>query len=557
MYTQLRSTVSNLTSTLTKLFLMFGVVIIIIQIFVAGLHNNLKSIPTNEEMIQAKQVEIYEFINQKPKNAEHKAALQTYAHGMCTMAGIGCTPNPEDSKKDFQASIFGKAGQALLMPLSVPPASGVLYAQNYLATNNLIPKAYAVEGIGFTGMLPFLPLWKAFRNLSLMLLVVVVVVIGFLIMFRFRISPQAVVTIENSLPKLLLTMFYISFSFAIAGALIDLTYLSILFIIEVFSKSNPTVAGLDNVGMLHRQFITSNVIQITSYLYPTGTGSGAWSTVSNLWSNGPIAIYRKALFELYNLIPLSLQLVITVAGVAAQSYFAAKIFSGVTGKWTKLLGNCQASIPFIGGLTIDVCTLVVSLAVSVLIGKFMPSFFIILALIIITVGLLYLIGRIFFTLLGAYIQIIINIVFAPIFLIPEALPGRSAFIPWIKRLVGNMAAFPTMVTLFLFIRMMNGIAVNAGQTISFPLLFGFKSDGFIAIITGVLMFMIPDLTKGVIKGIAGDPSFKGGVGMLFTGLPQSAGTAFGGVGKIQSLAKIGVVARRFPGIARAVGAPTP
>lgn len=556
MYTQFKSTVHNLFSTLSKLFIMLGVIVLIIQLFISGLHNNLKALPSNEEMVQTKQAEIYKFINQKPKNAQHAAAIQTYAHGMCTISGIGCTPNPKDASKDFQASLFGKAGQALLMPLSVPPASGVLYAQNYLATNNLIPRAYAIEGIGFTGMLPFLPLWKAFRNLSLMLLVVVVVVIGFLIMFRFRISPQAVVTIENSLPKLLLTMFYISFSFAIAGALIDLTYLSILFIIEVFSKSNANVAGLDNVGMLHSQFITSNVLHVSNYIFPS-TGSGFGADLTNFWTQGPIAIYRRALFELYDLIPWGAQAVIAAAGTLLQTYFAAKMFSSVTGTWTLILGNCKASPPFIGGITVDLCALLVSVVVSILVGRFMPGFFVLLALFIITVGLLFLLGRIFFTLLGAYIQIIINIVFAPIFLIPEALPGRSAFMPWIKRLVGNMAAFPTMVTLFLFIRMMNGIAVGSGQTISFPLLFGFKSDGFIAIITAVLMFMIPDLTKGVIKSIAGDPTFKGGVGLLFSGASEGASTGLKSYGGLATFAKTSNFARRFSTPLKAIGIEPP
>jgi len=54
---------------------------------------------------------------------------------------------------------------------------------------------------------------------------------AFMIMFRVRISPQTVITVQSALPKIIFTLILITFSYAIAGFLIDLMYV----VIGIFS----------------------------------------------------------------------------------------------------------------------------------------------------------------------------------------------------------------------------------------------------------------------------------------------------------------------------------
>ena len=76
------------------------------------------------------------------------------------------------------------------------------------------------QGIGFSALTPTLQVWKAFRNLSYFLFIIIFIVVGFMIMFRAQINPQTVVTVQAALPKIVVTLIMITFSYAIAVLLL-------------------------------------------------------------------------------------------------------------------------------------------------------------------------------------------------------------------------------------------------------------------------------------------------------------------------------------------------
>lgn len=112
--------------------------------------------------------------------------------------------------------------QAIGSVYSNPAASGVYYASNVL--ENLGAKtAYAQnQGFGFDKLGPILNIWKAFRNVTYVLFTLIFIFVGVAIMLRVKISPQAVITIENAIPKVIGALILVTFSYAIAGFLIDL-----------------------------------------------------------------------------------------------------------------------------------------------------------------------------------------------------------------------------------------------------------------------------------------------------------------------------------------------
>ncbi len=74
-------------------------------------------------------------------------------------------------------------------------------------------------------------LWKITRNISYSLLILATIIMSFLIMFRVKTSPQTMITVQSAIPKIIAALILITFSYAIAGFLIDVMYV----VIGIFS----------------------------------------------------------------------------------------------------------------------------------------------------------------------------------------------------------------------------------------------------------------------------------------------------------------------------------
>ena len=101
--------------------------------------------------------------------------------------------------------------------------SGVNYVRSKLANLNVIPQASA-QGVGFYALGPIQYIWKTIRNIMYGFFVIIIIIFAFMIMFRTKISPQSVVTVQSALPKIIITLILVTFSYAIAGFLLDLMY---------------------------------------------------------------------------------------------------------------------------------------------------------------------------------------------------------------------------------------------------------------------------------------------------------------------------------------------
>jgi hypothetical protein len=109
------------------------------------------------------------------------------------------------------------------------PMSGISYVKEKLQNFNLVPVVHAAPtvGFGFTMLQPVQEMWTAFRNVAFGLFVIVAIVFAFMIMFRVKLSPQTVVSVQSALPKIVVALILVTFSYAIAGFLIDLMYVVI------------------------------------------------------------------------------------------------------------------------------------------------------------------------------------------------------------------------------------------------------------------------------------------------------------------------------------------
>ena len=64
--------------------------------------------------------------------------------------------------------------------------------------------------------------WSNMRNLAYVFFIVIMLVAGFMIMFRHKVGGQALVTLGNALPNIIVSLILVTFSFAIAGFIIDI-----------------------------------------------------------------------------------------------------------------------------------------------------------------------------------------------------------------------------------------------------------------------------------------------------------------------------------------------
>lgn len=139
--------------------------------------------------------------------------------------------------------------------------SGIGYIRSIAAKFHIIPEAKA-QGFGFENLAPIRGLWTAMRDISYFLLIIAFIVMAFMIMFRVRISPQTVITVQSALPRLIMILILITFSYAIAGFVVDLAYLS-LGLIAILGNN---LSGLGTLPLFN-ELITSLPI-LTMFVIP-------------------------------------------------------------------------------------------------------------------------------------------------------------------------------------------------------------------------------------------------------------------------------------------------
>jgi len=121
-----------------------------------------------------------------------------------------------------------------------PPASGIQYLASRLQKLDPATPVYA-QGFGYDSLDGVQLVWTASRNMTYFIITILLIASGFLIMFRVKINPQTAVTLQLMIPKIIITLLLVTFSYAIAGLAIDMVYVLLSFIISVLSSSAPSI----------------------------------------------------------------------------------------------------------------------------------------------------------------------------------------------------------------------------------------------------------------------------------------------------------------------------
>lgn len=364
----------------------------------------------------------------------------------------------------YNESLAGQANTTLAYFYNNPPANTYAFVEDLGQSLGFIPKRAYAQGIGFTKLGGFLEMWKAFRNIAYLLLAVCTIIIGLLIMFRKKIDPKTVITVQNALPNIIITLLLITFSYAIVGVLIDFMYVTIALAISVLKPiSNGIISDHTYEGFLSGSF---------------------YVVIKNFMTIGQLGIAEAT-------------------GLRALLQSLGQTISSPS---TPFLEKVGLSMFYSGaGIVASAGTAIVAFILDILY---------IIAII-----------RVFFILVSAYIQIIMSLLISPFQLLLGVFPGSNAFENWIKNLIANLAAFPIVAIMIIIGGIIVVQSRTHPGTVWVPPMLGaddtanFTVSGIITI--GILL-AIPSVVKSVkdalkAKSAVGMGGIGGAAGIISTG----------------------------------------
>ena len=550
----------------TKSMIKAGVVLIsilgVVGFFMRSIQGETRKIPSmaeglirleKKQEVQIRAIEAYD--------KKNKTTYALISRSMtCKVSGYFCENSYGFDREKFKDSYLGSAAGLALLPLMNPPASGTRYVAQKMNDAGIVPKALAASsslnrGVGFASIDPLLPIWKVMRSVALMILVVLTLLSGFFVMFRYKVNAQTSISIENAIPKLLITMILITFSFAIAGFLIDLMYIVIGALMSFAGSIQFGNMKIDQ-GALYAKYFDAGPDDLLGLYtgdldvknFCTGAASctqrfGTWAGLQNvLWklpeallsiAGAPIELILRIFGGLIALVYI-LDPITKMLSTLAPSI---GVSLGATVTWTDLL---PLIIKAVSGFTLWLLLgwLVVTVVLNVIIGVF------------IFLAAIYQAIKLFMALLTTYIRILLLIVFAPVLILTEAIPGSSAFKDWFRSLLAEVMVFPILIGIFLAGSVLI-FAVTEGldcgllnpQTqdcmlIQLPFLRGIEAEAFGIILGMALLFMMPELTMKAKKMInpkeSPFPNFS--LGTFFNGAKPMLGFGLGAAAGVLSLA---------------------
>ncbi|OGG29432.1 hypothetical protein A2971_02585 [Candidatus Gottesmanbacteria bacterium RIFCSPLOWO2_01_FULL_46_21] len=397
--------------------------------------------------------------------------------------------NPKYVRQLAQESAIAGISGFIIAMYANPPASTSLAIQDLGQTLGFIPPQAYAQGIGFSGLSPLLKIWRAFRNIAYLLLAVVMIVIGFMVMLRKRIDPKTVVTVQNALPRIILTLLLITFSYAIVGIMIDLMYLSIALIVTMFKSTGL----LGEPGAVAKLFGYSTVEEVF--------GRGGLFAVMN-------TIFPKSGIDVF---------------ILSKEILGWNLVSGIVGGGAgALVGLIFSPIgAVVGGVA----------------GSLGPP---ILVALLISLALLFTFIRLFIMFLSAYIQIIFSLIIAPLHLLMDAFPGGLGFSSWMKNLIANLAVFPVAATMFLLSMAFGTVAAQTPDKLWAPpyLSLSPSTSGIAALFSLGVLFVIPSIANSIKEALKAKPAVPVGAGSITAPLSAVWTTSLGQISQLYYLQQL-------------------
>src|SRR3989344_3077867 len=386
-------------------------------------------------------------------------------------------------------------GQLYIMPVHTAD-----YVRHLAGNFGFAKNSYAANAdLGFDSLTPLQPLWSTFRNFVYAAFIVIFLILGVAIMFRVKIDPRTVMTLQNQIPRIIIGIILVTFSLAIAGLLIDLMYVSCYLAVNIFMQAEPglfketagTIVGSTNPfdGLYNTLSSTYALPDITQNAAGT-IGGHLGDLFDNVMGRGIVGL----LGGIFGII---------IGGTVGNLQVFGTGGAGIGA----LIGGAAGSI-FGAAFAPQVMGTVISM----------------IAFLVIAVAVIASLFRLWFQLILAYIGILIDIVFAPFWIVAGLIPGSKInFSSWIRNLAANLAAFQAVLILFMLAKIFIYEFGKGGSATYFtPPLIGNPANSIQlgSIIALGLILISPSVVK-MMKTVFGAP--QAGFGPVFEGLTTGFG----------------------------------
>jgi hypothetical protein len=279
--------------------------------------------------------------------------------------------------------------------------SGVNYVRSKLTNFHIIKQAEA-QGFGFSALNPVQDAWKTFRNFMYGIFIIIIIIMAFMIMFRVKLSPQTVITVQSAIPKIIISLILITFSYAIAGLMIDLLYVVIGIFAWLVNQNNLfwILRGLD------------------------------WGQTFKMLTDGPGGLGIFGMLIVY--------IVSFVIGLVAAIFGSGGIVTGVTAALGLIIGT--VSIILFGPIVV------------------LTGFLLLIGLIL---SILWFGVKVFLMMIKTFVTIILLVIFAPFYIgIGTIFPGMG-FGKWLKSLTSNLLVYIVVDGLILLSFMFLGASFDS------------------------------------------------------------------------------------------------
>ncbi|HUQ84689.1 MAG TPA: hypothetical protein VM077_00015 [Candidatus Limnocylindrales bacterium] len=442
---------------------------------------------------------------------------------------LGCLGiNPETKKLGLSKPIKDEYGRqeisgligatsGLIASTYEPIASTGTYTQ-YLSDSfgivkkvhaNVAPCSPTKSGYGFCGLQPILRLWETVRNVAYALLTIAFIFIGVGIMLRVKIDPRTVMTIQNQIPKVIVSIILITLSYGIAALMIDAMWVTTYAGTYLLTKENdPAVGDCQSKKKEDRKSL-SNKVTSTILDTPFTFFNQVFAlctpedNVAFLPENDHKGGFNVLTRQVSNNIGQ------TIGNVARSLIFDEEDTKTSCG-WGAFRNPIRCAKKGLINVLVGVVTLVVMLVVFVIL--------------VITMF------KIWFALLKAYIYALIYIIVGPLYIVFGLLPSKPlGFEKWLRGVFVNVAIFPLTAFLFVIARLLMELYSNKPVNQFVPPLIGNPSStNFGALMAFGVLLLIPNVQtilreKMGVKGV-GSPgligaAISGGAGIV--GAPVS------------------------------------
>ncbi|MBI4059091.1 hypothetical protein HY404_02500 [Candidatus Microgenomates bacterium] len=380
--------------------------------------------------------------NQYNKESFDFQSLTGLMGGLTTML-VGCAN--ETCPDELKIGAIPATGNAIAGMVTHPPASGVSYLADLGRRMNIVQPAYAQTGFGFNAINPFQMAWSATRNFTYLLFVIAAVGFGVAIMLRTKISPQAVITIQSALPRIVIALIFVTFSYAIVGFIIDLTYLG--FGLLVFGLHSTGLTVIIDPSARYQEYTSAGFAQTIGFISSQGMG-GAWNIAQGL---GGLS-----------------------AGIGAA---IAGILAAVVLLLTK--------IPSAAGTV-----LTLGQAIGAVASPFLP------VLLMLILAVLFFLIRVLFALARSYLLLLFYLILAPLFILWGAIRGEGIWNSWLRGVLANVLVFPTVGIIIFLTGVLIELVGQAGGALWTPPYVGGGAtiiQGMIGLGAVMLLPTIPDI----------------------------------------------------------------